>query len=149
MFVGNFLRVNTISMKLLAHAMDYWSEGTMKALFLEHEVSAALLYLTYSLRARWPIRLQRTFSSSLCLWPPVWLQSKISTPVLFVHFTQFFTRLSLGDPLPICLQASMLDPSDTFCHPFSGSAQCSHLLTSVPSFTKLETKLVLNADFPV
>ncbi|KAI0213309.1 Pantothenate kinase 1 [Lamellibrachia satsuma] len=36
-FVGNFLRVNTISMKLLAHAMDFWSEGTMKALFLEHE----------------------------------------------------------------------------------------------------------------
>ena len=37
-FVGNFLRVNVISMKLLAFAMDYWSEGTMKALFLEHEV---------------------------------------------------------------------------------------------------------------
>ncbi|XP_063231766.1 pantothenate kinase 3 isoform X2 [Bacillus rossius redtenbacheri] len=36
-FVGNFLRVNPISMKLLAHAMDYWSKGTMKALFLEHE----------------------------------------------------------------------------------------------------------------
>ncbi|KAK2141020.1 hypothetical protein LSH36_1181g00002 [Paralvinella palmiformis] len=36
-FVGNFLRVNVISMKLLAFAMDYWSEGTMKALFLEHE----------------------------------------------------------------------------------------------------------------
>ncbi|XP_074642047.1 pantothenate kinase 3-like [Tubulanus polymorphus] len=36
-FVGNFLRVNTISMKLLAHAMDYWSQGSMKALFLEHE----------------------------------------------------------------------------------------------------------------
>ncbi|XP_049812486.1 pantothenate kinase 3 isoform X2 [Schistocerca nitens] len=36
-FVGNFLRVNPISMKLLAHAMDYWSNGTLKALFLEHE----------------------------------------------------------------------------------------------------------------
>lgn len=36
-FVGNFLRVNTISMKLLAYAMDYWSGGSMKALFLEHE----------------------------------------------------------------------------------------------------------------
>ncbi|XP_054262442.1 pantothenate kinase 3 isoform X2 [Macrosteles quadrilineatus] len=36
-FVGNFLRVNTISMKLLAYAMDYWSNGTLKALFLEHE----------------------------------------------------------------------------------------------------------------
>ncbi|XP_078052909.1 pantothenate kinase 3 fbl isoform X1 [Augochlora pura] len=36
-FVGNFLRVNHISMKLLAYAMDYWSKGTMKALFLEHE----------------------------------------------------------------------------------------------------------------
>lgn len=39
MFVGNFLRVNEISMKLLAYAMDYWSAGTLKALFLEHEVS--------------------------------------------------------------------------------------------------------------
>ncbi|XP_035790619.1 pantothenate kinase 3-like isoform X1 [Anopheles albimanus] len=36
-FVGNFLRVNPISMKLLAYAMDYWSKGTLKALFLEHE----------------------------------------------------------------------------------------------------------------
>ncbi|KAB0800678.1 hypothetical protein PPYR_06417 [Photinus pyralis] len=36
-FIGNFLRVNPISMKLLAYAMDYWSNGTMKALFLEHE----------------------------------------------------------------------------------------------------------------
>lgn len=36
--MGNFLRVNEISMKLLAYAMDYWSSGTLKALFLEHEV---------------------------------------------------------------------------------------------------------------
>ncbi|GFO05283.1 pantothenate kinase 3 [Plakobranchus ocellatus] len=36
-FVGNFLRVNTISMKLLAFAMEYWSNGLLKALFLEHE----------------------------------------------------------------------------------------------------------------
>lgn len=36
-FVGNFLRVNTISMKLLANAMEFWSNGAMKALFLEHE----------------------------------------------------------------------------------------------------------------
>ncbi|XP_072376236.1 pantothenate kinase 3 isoform X1 [Diabrotica undecimpunctata] len=36
-FIGNFLRVNPIAMKLLAYAMDYWSDGTMKALFLEHE----------------------------------------------------------------------------------------------------------------
>ncbi|XP_060790818.1 pantothenate kinase 1-like [Neoarius graeffei] len=36
-FVGNFLRINTLSMKLLAHAMDFWSQGQLKALFLEHE----------------------------------------------------------------------------------------------------------------
>ncbi|KAL8560272.1 hypothetical protein ACOMHN_006003 [Nucella lapillus] len=36
-FVGNFLRVNIISMKLLAYAMDFWSRGALKALFLEHE----------------------------------------------------------------------------------------------------------------
>lgn len=36
-FVGNFLRVNSISMNLLAYAMDFWSNGSTKALFLEHE----------------------------------------------------------------------------------------------------------------
>uniref|UniRef100_A0A8C5P2W5 pantothenate kinase n=1 Tax=Jaculus jaculus TaxID=51337 RepID=A0A8C5P2W5_JACJA len=36
-FVGNFLPVNTLSMKLLAYALDYWSKGQLKALFLEHE----------------------------------------------------------------------------------------------------------------
>ncbi|XP_025194402.1 pantothenate kinase 3 [Melanaphis sacchari] len=36
-FVGNFLRVNPISMKLLSHAMDYWSNGSQKAIFLNHE----------------------------------------------------------------------------------------------------------------
>ncbi|XP_009288964.1 PREDICTED: pantothenate kinase 2, mitochondrial isoform X1 [Aptenodytes forsteri] len=37
-FIGNFLRINTISMRLLAYALDYWSKGQLKALFLEHEV---------------------------------------------------------------------------------------------------------------
>ncbi|KAK0145168.1 Pantothenate kinase 1 [Merluccius polli] len=36
-FVGNFLRVNTLSTKLLSYAMDYWSHGQLRALFLEHE----------------------------------------------------------------------------------------------------------------
>ena len=36
--MGNFLRVNPIAMKLLAFALDYWSKGALKALFLEHEV---------------------------------------------------------------------------------------------------------------
>ena len=36
-FVGNFLRVNEISMNLLSYAMDFWSNGQTKALFLEHE----------------------------------------------------------------------------------------------------------------
>lgn len=37
-FVGNFLRINMVAMKVLAYAMDYWSKGQLKALFLEHEV---------------------------------------------------------------------------------------------------------------
>ena len=37
-FVGNFLRVNPISMKLLSYAMDFWSKGSLMALFLQHEV---------------------------------------------------------------------------------------------------------------
>ncbi|XP_007896218.1 pantothenate kinase 3 isoform X2 [Callorhinchus milii] len=36
-FVGNFLRINTLSMRLLSNAMDYWSKGQLKALFMEHE----------------------------------------------------------------------------------------------------------------
>jgi len=36
-FVGNFLRINTIAMRSLSTAMEYWSGGTMKALFCEHE----------------------------------------------------------------------------------------------------------------
>jgi len=36
-FVGNFLRINTIAMKSLSTAMEYWSNGSMKALFCEHE----------------------------------------------------------------------------------------------------------------
>jgi type II pantothenate kinase len=36
-FIGNFLRVNQLSMQLLAYAFDYWSKGEIKALFLEHE----------------------------------------------------------------------------------------------------------------
>lgn len=38
-FVGNFLRINTVSTKLLAYAMDFWSKGQLRALFLEHEVN--------------------------------------------------------------------------------------------------------------
>jgi len=36
-FVGNFLRVNEIASRHLAHSMDFWSNGTKKALFLKHE----------------------------------------------------------------------------------------------------------------
>ncbi|KAJ6658603.1 hypothetical protein lerEdw1_019991 [Lerista edwardsae] len=42
-FVGNFLRINTISMKFLAYALDYWSKGQLKALFLEHEQVAVVM----------------------------------------------------------------------------------------------------------
>ena len=37
LFVGNYLRKNELSMKLLAYAANYWSGGTLQALFLEHE----------------------------------------------------------------------------------------------------------------
>lgn len=36
-FVGNFLRHNSISSRRLAFAIDFWSKGSMEALFLEHE----------------------------------------------------------------------------------------------------------------
>ena len=44
LFVGSFLRLNNISMQLLAFATDYWSKGTIKALFLEHEVTHLVVY---------------------------------------------------------------------------------------------------------
>ena len=37
LFVGNYLRKNELSMKLLAYAVNYWSQGLQHALFLEHE----------------------------------------------------------------------------------------------------------------
>ncbi|KAI6238164.1 Pantothenate kinase 1 [Aphelenchoides fujianensis] len=36
-FVGNFLRVNEIAARHLSHAMEFWSNGSKKALFLKHE----------------------------------------------------------------------------------------------------------------
>jgi len=37
LFAGNFLARNEISMRLIAYGLDYWSQGNIKALFLEHE----------------------------------------------------------------------------------------------------------------
>ncbi|CAF5172043.1 unnamed protein product [Rotaria magnacalcarata] len=37
LFSGSFLRINDLSMRILAFAMDYWSRGKIKAIFLEHE----------------------------------------------------------------------------------------------------------------
>jgi type II pantothenate kinase len=36
-FVGSFLSQNMISQRRLSFAIDFWSKGTMEALFLEHE----------------------------------------------------------------------------------------------------------------
>ncbi|CAF3893325.1 unnamed protein product [Rotaria magnacalcarata] len=38
LFSGSFLRINGLSMRILAYAMDYWSSGQIKAVFLEHEI---------------------------------------------------------------------------------------------------------------
>lgn len=54
-FVGNFLRVNTLSMKLLAYAMDYWSKGQLKALFLQHEVREFKLVVAELLKLVHPL----------------------------------------------------------------------------------------------
>ena len=37
LFVGNYLCNNRLSMIMLAYAMEYWSQGDIKALFLQHE----------------------------------------------------------------------------------------------------------------
>ena len=36
-FVGNFLRHNKISARTLAYSINFWSKGTMEALFCKHE----------------------------------------------------------------------------------------------------------------
>ena len=37
LFVGNYLRNNVNAMRQLAYAVEYWSKGENRALFLEHE----------------------------------------------------------------------------------------------------------------
>lgn len=84
MFVGNFLRVNTLSMKLLAYALDYWSKGQLKALFLEHEVCCSTLmwcivfplirsarikqlhgYVRYPETFEWMLKIRQDFSDCI------------------------------------------------------------------------------------
>ena len=36
-FVGNYLCGNELSVQMLAYAMEFWSQGTIRAIFLEHE----------------------------------------------------------------------------------------------------------------
>lgn len=36
-FGGSYIRNHTITMQTLAYAINYWSKGSMKALFLRHE----------------------------------------------------------------------------------------------------------------
>ncbi|GMI03483.1 hypothetical protein TrVE_jg11856 [Triparma verrucosa] len=36
-FIGNFLRHNNVSCQRLSYSIDYWSNGTVEGLFLEHE----------------------------------------------------------------------------------------------------------------
>lgn len=43
LYIGSFLRLNNISMELLSYATHYWSKGTVKSLFLEHEVSSNVI----------------------------------------------------------------------------------------------------------
>ncbi|CAM6129359.1 unnamed protein product [Calypogeia fissa] len=43
MFTGSFLHNNKLAMRLLAVAMEFWSEGNMKAVFLRHEGHAGAM----------------------------------------------------------------------------------------------------------
>lgn len=47
LFVGSFLRINDLSKHLLAYATDYWSKGSIKALFLEHEVKLKQIFINF------------------------------------------------------------------------------------------------------
>eukprot|EP00968_Pinguiococcus_pyrenoidosus_P019002 scaffold1981_cov345-Pinguiococcus_pyrenoidosus.AAC.1 len=51
-FIGSFMRHNSISATRLAYAIDFWSKGTMEALFLKHEgfFGALGAFLTSSYR---------------------------------------------------------------------------------------------------
>ena len=37
MFAGNYLCNNELSTQMLSYAMEYWSQGSIRALFLRHE----------------------------------------------------------------------------------------------------------------
>jgi type II pantothenate kinase len=43
MFTGSFLHENQLAMRLLAVAMEFWSKGNMKAVFLRHEGHAGAM----------------------------------------------------------------------------------------------------------
>jgi type II pantothenate kinase len=43
MFTGSFLHENKLAMRLLAVAMDFWSKGNIKAVFLRHEGHAGAM----------------------------------------------------------------------------------------------------------
>lgn len=60
LFAGNFLRVNKLSARLLAFALDFWSNGRLKALFLRHEgYFGAVGCLTQLMRSSEARRLQK------------------------------------------------------------------------------------------
>jgi type II pantothenate kinase len=46
-FIGTFLQHNVISQQRLAYSIDYWSQGTMEAQFLEHEVNCYIACVAY------------------------------------------------------------------------------------------------------
>jgi len=63
-------------MKMLAYAMNYWSKGTMKALFLEHEVPA------YTVRVKNPpLRLSDIFPKQLGFF------SEFLVQILYAYYT--------------------------------------------------------------
>lgn len=124
-FVGNFLRVNTLSMKLLAYAMDYWSKGQLKALFLRHEVSNSTSYLQLRLWWAQSFLTASNFSWSLgilwCCWSPVRAPASILVrPKL--HPKKNFMSICCKDHEHFNLfqndSAMLRQPLDSYCYIF-------------------------------
>lgn len=80
-FAGNFLRKNDLSMSMLARAMDFWSKGTMKAIFLEHEVWTIQQILSSLL----PNLLSLFYPSFLCVYFSFLFSPFVSSSFLVIH----------------------------------------------------------------
>eukprot|EP00735_Rhodelphis_limneticus_P011508 TRINITY_DN4618_c0_g1::TRINITY_DN4618_c0_g1_i1::g.19554::m.19554 TRINITY_DN4618_c0_g1::TRINITY_DN4618_c0_g1_i1::g.19554 ORF type:complete len:551 (-),score=73.40,sp/Q08DA5/PANK3_BOVIN/43.49/7e-83,Fumble/PF03630.9/1.3e-106 TRINITY_DN4618_c0_g1_i1:485-1987(-) len=100
-FTGSFLQNNTISIRALAYALDFWSQGAVKALFLEKAGYAGAIGGLLLSQAREDIKRLRL--------PSI----KVPQPPLVVGASPSAAPSPTTSPLlPACTVPDMIDPSN-------------------------------------